>query len=254
VTIASPSLLVFIVSVIVGLLMVVLFRYTSNQKAIARAKDQLKAHLLAVRLFQDQLQVVGRAYGRILGGTARYLRLAFMPLLIAIVPITFLIVELDRYFGWEPLQPGQAFLLSAKLKTEDAVNSADLQLPAELTATAPAVHDAVDNSVIWRVVAARDGRYNVNIASGGESASKEVLVSSKLVRLSPERVRGSFWKRMFYSTEPALPNDGSIQAISVDYPAREVGVFTWKANWIMWFFFISLIAGFIFKSALGIEV
>ena len=59
---------------------------------------------------------------------------------------------------------------------------------------------------------------------------------------------------MFYSTEPALPNDGLIQAISVDYPAREVGVFTWKANWIIWFFFISLIAGFIFKSALGIEV
>ena len=133
-------------------------------------------------------------------------------------------------------------------------HAADLQLPAELTATAPAVHDAVDNSVIWRVVAARDGRYNLNIASGGESASKEVLVSSKLVRLSPERVRGSFWKRMFYSTEPALPNDGLIQAISVDYPAREVGVFTWKANWIIWFFFISLIAGFIFKSALGIEV
>jgi uncharacterized membrane protein (DUF106 family) len=250
----NPFFLVFVISVVVGLLMVVLFRYTSDQKAIARAKDQLKAHLLAVRLFQDQLQVVIRAYGRILGGTARYLRLAFMPLLIAIIPITFLIVELDRYFGWEPLQPGQTFLVDAKLKSEEALNSADLQLPPELVSTAPAVHDATDNSVSWRLIAAHDGRYNVNVTSGGENATKEVLVSSKIERVSPERLQAGFWKRMFSSTEAALPNTGSIQAISVDYQSREVGVFTWKANWILWFFFISLIAGFIFKSALGIEV
>ena len=45
----------------IGLLMVIVFRYTSDQKAIGRAKDRLKAHLLAVRLFQDQLPVVMRA-------------------------------------------------------------------------------------------------------------------------------------------------------------------------------------------------
>src|SRR5262249_40590516 len=91
----SPLLLVLAISIVIGLLMVIVFRYTSNQKAIARAKDRLKAHLLAVRLYQDQLPVVVRAYGRILRGTGSYLRLAFTPFLIAILPITFLIVQLD---------------------------------------------------------------------------------------------------------------------------------------------------------------
>src|SRR5215813_5243155 len=130
---ANPFLLVCVISVVVGLVMVVMFRYTSDQKAIGRAKDQLKAHLLAVRLFQDQLQVVMRAYGRILSGTARYLRLAFAPLLIAIIPITFLIVELDRYFGWQSLHPGQEFLIEARLKKADAVNALEIQLPPEIS-------------------------------------------------------------------------------------------------------------------------
>ena len=54
----SPLLLVLAISIVIGFLMVIVFRYTSDQKAIGRAKDQLKAHLLAVRLYQDQLPVV----------------------------------------------------------------------------------------------------------------------------------------------------------------------------------------------------
>jgi hypothetical protein len=253
---ANPFFLVCVISVVVGLAMVVMFRYTSNQKAIGRAKDQLKAHLLAVRLFQDQLPVVMRAYGRILSGTAHYLRLAFAPFLIAIIPITLLIVELDRYFGWEALQPGQAFLLEAKIKMKnpDALNSLELRLPPELSASAPAVHDLAGNSVTWRLVAASDGNFDVKVTDGGEGLSKKVSVSSQMQRLSPERLQAGWWKRMFSSTEPALPGDSAVQAISVNYPPRDVGVFSWQANWILWFFFISLIAGFIFKTALGIEV
>src|SRR6267154_1643318 len=92
-----PALLVLGISVVIGLLMVVVFRYTSDQKAIHIAKDHLKAHLLALRLFQDQIPVVMHSYGRIFLGTGRYLRLAFMPLLVVIVPLTFLMVQIDRY-------------------------------------------------------------------------------------------------------------------------------------------------------------
>ena len=118
---SNPLVWVLAISIVIGLLMVIVFRYTSDQKAIGRAKDRLKAHLLAVRLFQDQLPVVMRAYGKILRGTGSYLRLAFTPFLIAILPITFLIVQLDRYFGWLPLQPAQSFLVVARVSDPAAL-------------------------------------------------------------------------------------------------------------------------------------
>src|SRR5215475_2620986 len=98
----APLLLVFLLSIIIGFLMVVVFRYTSDQKAIRGAKDRLKAHLLAVRLFQDQIQVVLISYWRIMRSTGTYLRLAFVPLLYVSIPLIFLIVQADRYLGHTP--------------------------------------------------------------------------------------------------------------------------------------------------------
>src|SRR3954468_16548052 len=161
----TPLLLVLAVSIVIGLVMVIVFRYTSDQKAIGRAKDRLKAHLLAVRLFQDQLPVVMRAYGKILSGTGTYLRLAFTPFLIAILPITFFIIQLDRYFGLLPLQPAQSFLVEARVSDPAALNDASLQLPPALSSSAPAVHLPKDNEVVWRVVAEREGQYEIKIAA-----------------------------------------------------------------------------------------
>ena len=249
-----PLLLVLAISIVIGLLMVVVFRYTSDQKGIGRAKDRLKAHLLAVRLFQDQLPVVMRAYGRILRGTGSYLRLAFTPFLVAILPITFMIVQLDQYFGWMPLQSAQSFLVEARLDSEDASSDASLQLPPELSASAPPVHIPKDKEVVWRVVAERAGQFDIHVAAHGLTASKQVVVSPGLVRVSPVRLRGDFWRRIFSSGEPALADNVPVQSIAISYAPRVIGFAWMEWNWIVLFFVASLIAGFVFKSLLGIQV
>ena len=148
-----PAAIVVGISLIVGLVMVVVFRYTSDQKAIRVAKDHLKAHLLALRLFQDQIPVVLRSYGRIVLATGHYLRLAFKPLLFVIVPLIFLIVQLDRYLGSMPIEAGQPFLIKVLIDNPRALNEASLQLPDKLSTTAPAVHVPSESEVVWRLVA-----------------------------------------------------------------------------------------------------
>ena len=249
-----PTALVVLLSLIIGLLMVVVFRYTSDQKAIRLAKDQLKAHLLAVRLFQDQLPVVLSSYGRILRCTGRYLRLAFKPLLFVILPLTFLIVKLDRYLGWAPLPPGQAFLVKVRTTGPEAVNEASLLLPPEMKTTAPAVHVPSGNEVVWRVVAEKNGDYNVTIGVAGQTVSKRVVVSTGLSRISPIRLQGRFWERIFVSGEPALPESSPIQSVEVGYPSRNIRFMGFEWNWIWLFFLLSLAAGFVFKSVLKIEI
>lgn len=250
----SPFWLVLAVSVVVGLLMVVVFRYTSNQKAIGRAKDRLKAQLLAVRLFQDQLPVVLRAYGRIFSGTAHYLRLAFMPFLISVLPITFLIIQLDRYLGHTPLHPAQAFLLTVQADDARVLDQLELRLPPELQATAPAVHVPQDKEVVWRLEATHEGQYDIGLEAAGQDVTKRIVVAEGVARLSPIRLRGNFWGRTLSSAEPALADNSPVESIAVDYPQREIH-FAWLDwNWIVLFFALSLIAGFIFKSALGIQI
>jgi uncharacterized membrane protein (DUF106 family) len=249
-----PAAIVVVISLVIGLVMVIVFRYTSDQKAIHVAKDHLKAHLLALRLFQDQIGVVLRSYGRIVLATLRYLRLAFKPLLLVIVPMVFLIVQVDRYLGSAPLPAGQPFLVKAQMDNLDALNEASLQLPDGLVTTAPAVHVPSESEVVWKVVAERTGEYMVNVQVAGQTFSKRVVVGSGLLRLSAVRLRGKFWERIFVSGEPALPDNKLIEAIDVPYPDRNIAFAGVQWNWIWLFFVLSLAAGFLFKSILGIEV
>lgn len=251
---ARPWLLVLGISIVVGLLMVIVFRYTSDQKAIRQAKDRLKAHLLAVRLFQDQLPVVIRAYGRILLGTGRYLRLAFTPILITIIPVILLMIQLDRYFGWSPVQPQQPFLVEVEMDRNAPLADIQLQLPPELELTAPPVHIPRENKIAWRLQAAEAGEYNIDLIAGDQRASKQVMVSDQLRRVSPVRLQDRFWERMVSSGEASLSRDTHIQSIAVDYAPREISFAGWQWNWIVLFFVLSLIAGFVFKTVFRIQI
>lgn len=250
----SPLAIVIVVSLVIGLLMVVLFGYTSDQKAIGIAKDQLKAHLLAVRLYRDQIPVVMGSYGKILRGTGRYLKLAFMPLLYVIVPITLLMVQIDRYLGQTPLPANAPFLLTAHAAGNDALNDITLDLPPEITITAPAVHVTGGNEIVWRLAGSKDGKYVAKIAAGGQSVEKTVFIGNDLPRISTVRLRGQFWSRMFSSAEPALPENSLIDSISINYPDRNIEIAGYGMNWIWLFFILSMIAGFIFKELLGIQI
>lgn len=263
----SPLAIVIVLSLVVGLVMVVLFGYTSDQKAIGIAKDQLKAHLLAVRLYRDQIPVVMGSYGKILRGTGRYLKLAFMPLLYVIIPITLLMVQIDRYLGQTPLPANVPFLLTARLAGQtsnvhaaepstgsDALNDVTLELPPEITMTAPPVHIAAENEIVWRLAGAKDGKYEVKIAAAGHTVEKAVCVGSDLPRISTIRLRGQFWNRMLSSAESALPENSPIESISINYPDRDIDIAGYGMNWIWLFFILSMIAGFIFKELLGIKI
>jgi hypothetical protein len=107
---------------------------------------------------------------------------------------------------------------------------------------------------VWRVVAEREGQYEIKIAAAGQTVSKQVVISPGLARVSPVRLKDNFWERMFVSGESALADNSPVQSIAINYPPRVINFAWMEWNWIVLFFVVSLIAGFIFKSALGIQV
>jgi hypothetical protein len=135
-----------------------------------------------------------------------------------------------------------------------ASNEASLQLPDGLATTAPAVHAPSEGEVTWRVVAEKPGEYIVNIHASDETFSKRLVVGAGLRRLSPVRLRGKFWERILVSSEAALPDNNAIESIAVQYPARSIAFAGLEWNWIWLFFVLSLAAGFLSKSILGIEI
>src|SRR5262245_23425849 len=76
-----------VVSLIAALGLLVAFKWTSNQRAIAETKRQVLAGLFELRLFQDDPRLMLRAAAGLLRQQGRYLGYALVPLLWVAPPL-----------------------------------------------------------------------------------------------------------------------------------------------------------------------
>ena len=249
---------ILVASIVVSALMLLIFKYTSNQKALAAAKDGVTAGLFEIRMFNDNLPAIMRAQGSILRSNLTYLRHSLPPMLWIIPPLFFIVAQMQFHYGHRGFAPGEVELLKVEL-AEGAVDAeagkpkAELMVPAGLTVETPAVWSAVESELAWRVRADEPGDYEIQVELEGETYTKTARVTDSIVRVSPVKVRG-FWKELIYPAEAPLPKDGIVESISFAQPERDVGFLFWKTHWLVVFFVLALVFMFLLRKPLGVTI
>jgi len=250
-----PSFVVLAVfSVLTAVISLLAVRWTSDQKAIRRVKDLMGAHVLAVRLFPEQLSVVLRAYLALFGNTLLYLRYALVPLLVLSVPLLILFAQLESYFGRAPVEAAHDFLVRARFQTVDSLTNPVLRLPPGLVQSAPPVHIPSEREVDWRLKAEQPGTYDIHLIVQGNEYSKQVVAESGLARIVPEREQGSMWQEIINPGEPPLPRAGLVEQIAIRYVPRVFRFRRWEIEWLVPYLVLTLTAALLLKGALKTEL
>lgn len=248
-----PIVSLVVVSLLTAILMLVVFKHTSNQDALAAVKRKIHAGLFEIRLFNDDLRAIMRAQAEILRHNLTYLRLSLVPMVWILPPLVLVIAQLQFHYGYEGLRPDEATLLKVDLKPE-AVRAGErpsvvLDLPPGLGAQTEDVWLPAESQVAWRLAAHEEGDYEVGVAiDGAPPVTKTVRVTPRTVRLSPIRVDPSFLSQLIYPAEAAVPADGPIQSIHLDYADREISVFGLGMHWLIPFFVLSIAFAFALRG------
>jgi uncharacterized membrane protein (DUF106 family) len=253
----SPWFGMTAVSLLTALLMLEVYKLTSNQAAIRRAKDRIKAHLLELRLFKDNMRVTLAAQGAILKANFAYMAANLKPLAVMIVPLVLVLAQLSLWFDRAPLRPGDETLVKAGLETTaDPVGlGLELEPPPGLEITAPPVRIPDQNEVVWRVKALAPGTGRLLLRAGGQAVEKSVTIDGKpLTKVSTLASRGSFWKRLLYPGEPPLPKGTPVRTIEVLYPAKTLTAFGLRVHWLVAYLVLSIAFGFAFKGVFKVEI
>ena len=253
----SPWFAMVLVSVLTAMLMLLIYRTTSNQEAIRVTKDRIKAHLLELRLYQDSLATTFRSQGKILRYNMKYMGHAVWPMLVMIIPVVLILIHLDLWFGYRSLQPGETALL--KVTLQEGAQPSRMEIAAEdgpgVAIDTPPLRLDSEAEVDWRVRAMQAGLHDVTIRVGGETVTKQVAVSARpLARISPVRVGPGFIGQILNPAEPVLPSASSVKSIEVVYPGSTMSLFGWNLHWLIVYFALSIIFGFGLKGFFGVEV
>lgn len=242
------------VSVLTGILMVLIFRTTSNQAGIKQVKERIKAHLLAIRLFQDQLDVVLRTHARILGSALSYMGFSLRPLAVMFLPIVLIMVQLEMRLGQHPARAEESFLVAATFAEADGLEQTSLRLPPGLALTAPPLRIFDRKEITWRVEASEAGDFTLGVVVGEKAFAKTVTVGNSAARLSSKRVRAGLVNQFLYPGEPPLPREAPVESIEIKYRPRSIDSGLFESHWLVPFFGLSLIAGLALKGVLRTEI
>lgn len=253
----SPWFGMVFVSLLTAFLMLWVFKLTSNQDGIRAAKNAIKAHLLELRLFKDNMPVSLRAQGRILRANGRYLACNLKPLLFMILPLVLVLAQINLWFGASPLRPGQVTLV--KLKLAKAADPVGLDIGLEpspgLTVETPAVRIADLGEVDWRIRAPESGPASLTFRVAGRTIVKPVAVAGRLLSKVPTLSVGrSVFQELLYPGEKPLPRDTPVTSIEVLYPTGGLRMFGLSVHWLVAYFILSIIFGFAFKGVFKVEI
>jgi hypothetical protein len=245
------------ISLLTGLLMLFIFRLTSNQEGIRKVKDRIKAHLLELRLFKDNMSVTMTAQGRILRANLRYIGYSARPMLVMMVPLVLILIQLNLWFGYEPLRPGESAIV--KVKLEGSRNPIDLDAalepPSGVVVETPPLRVEEEKEIDWRIRAESPGIHELTVKLEGQSLAKSVVIGAAgWERISPVKVRRGFLEELINPGEKPLPAGTPVRSIEVLYPSKRLEVLGLRLHWLVAYFALSILFGFALKRPLKIEI
>ncbi len=243
------------IAAITGVLLLAVFKYTSDQRAIKRVRDDINANLLALKLFKDSASVAMRAQGRLLLAAGRLFVLSLVPILVMAMPVTLLLGQVGLWYQARPLRVGEDAVITLKLNGQ-----AGSPWPAVSLGPTDAADVAVgpvrvvsQREVCWNVTARKPGHHRLLFQVDDRAIPKELAIGDGFMRVSAERP-GWDWQSILLNPweEPFHP-DEPVRSIGIVYPART----SWTSgtsSWVIYWFVVSMIAAMCVRPAMGVNV
>ena len=236
-----------LISLAVGIAMLWVFARTSNQPAIRKVKARLGAHLYEMRLFADEPMLVWKAQWDLLKANARYIALMLTPALVLTIPMLLLFGQLDAFYGYTPLVPGRAAIVTMQLATPSSGPAPELQAPDGIVVETPPVRAEGGRQISWRIRALRPAAGQMRFTFAGGTVEKSIAAGNGPQYVSGRRVRSAM-DLVWYPAESRLPTDGPVEWIELRYPRATVQAVGLDLHWVVWLLVFSMAGALLFKG------
>jgi uncharacterized membrane protein (DUF106 family) len=248
-------------SLLTAVVLLLIFKYTSNQEGLKRAKNKVWARVLELWLFRSDLRLIFSAQKDVVVATLKYMRYSLVPLAFMIVPIVFLTLQVDFRFSRTAVPVGGEAMVKVKVPhgEEAALNEATLAAPPGISVKTPALRIPSEREVDWLISPRQAGEYDITLEVRGAKFQKRVVARAGVEPLFPKVGAAGFSAALSNPGERPLPKGAAVESVEIGYPERPLQVFSRSfrfhhLQWILAFFVLSIVFAFLLKGVFRVEV
>lgn len=242
---------VLVLSVVVGVIMLLLYKWATDQQKLVAARRVLTGRVYEMGLYQDHLGVLMRIQRDLAVANMKYLRYSLPALAVIILPMILILAQMDARYARRPFAPGETTLLRAEVGPEaaDLLNGIRLEAPDGVVVETPAVRDFQAGVAVWRLRAEAEGHHEVGVVLGdGRTATKTFIVGDGAPRFAATREHESLVRLLLNPAEKPLPANSPIESLRLSVPSRRLDYAGVRVNWLVALIVFSLAAGLATKD------
>ena len=242
------------ISVLTGVIMLVLFKWSSDQNRIEKTKERMKGHLLELLLYRDDIRLSLSGLKDLLVRNLQYIFFVMKSMIFIIPPTMIILVQLAVRFESRPFHVGEKSIVSIQL--DDRVDPQNVVMEAEVGVSVEThpLRILDTKQVYWRIQTEQEGTWMLRWHYDSQTVEQRVFVGTAQRKLSDRRYRMSSLGSFLNPVEKGLPRETFIRRIHIRYPGQKSHFFGIRVHWLVVFFVISLIAAFSLKGLFGVVI
>jgi len=244
-----------IISAVTGVFLLVIFKYTSNQRAIGKVRDDIKANMLALKLFKDSISVTLHAEAGVFKGALLLLFHAIPPMLVMIFPVSLLLAQMSLWYQSRPLLPGEVAVMTVKLNGNVGGRwpTVNIEPTPVAEVTIGPVRVFSRRQICWEIKALENGKHRITLNVNRHQIEKELVIGDGFMRVSSTRPAWNWANILVNPKEEPFGPDSIIQSVNIDYPDR----LSWTSGtdwWLVYFFVASMVLALILKPFMKVMI
>lgn len=227
-----------VISAILGVILVWLYKYISFQKTILRVKRKISCEILEPLVFRDSPLSSISSFLKLFISAGHYLCLTLPPFLILGLPVVWIFGFMNQSYGYQ--KPTRPFTVTVEL--ENPRTKTSLIDPTEKNEISPPVKSLSESTIAWRVT-----------PLGGSLVLNGITIYPALTNGSVPILTNSAIEKLIYPGSGIKLPQG-ISRVQLDLPTREIDLKLFSLHWIFVFLLVSIFSGLIFAKFKRIEI
>ncbi|MBD3310290.1 DUF106 domain-containing protein [Candidatus Woesearchaeota archaeon] len=231
-----PLLAVGIMSLVISLIVVMIYKFTTDQDLMKQLKSELKEYRKEMKELKKHPERLEKVNREMMETNLKYMKQSFKPMLITMIPVFIIFGWMNAHMAYLPITPGEEFTTTMELE-KGIEGEVELIAPEEIEMIDDPLQKIGAGEARWRLKGPA-GEYMLEYRYEEESYTKELIITDEREYAEPE----------------LKVKDDEVNAIRIgNKPLKPLDLGFWQIGWLGTYIIFSIIFSQVLRKLLKVH-